>query len=124
MDGKARLTLLVEESPAVLWAYDEVNGRMIYVNAAVEEILGYERQYFYDRPAFWFELIHPADKAVASAENHVMRTEYKTIQYELRFRTAKGDYVTLCTVVRPILDDNGRIVRTEGAAILNRPAAG
>jgi len=124
MDGAAKLKLLVEESPAILWAYDEVNGRMIYVNAVVEEVLGHDRQFFYDRPAFWFELIHPADKACASAENHVMRTEKRTIQYEIRFRNSAGDYVALCAVVKPILDDKGRIVRTEGAAIPRRPTTG
>lgn len=124
MVREARLNLLVEENPAILWAYDEVNGRMIYVNAAVEEVLGHARQLFYDRPAFWFDLIHPADKTLASAENHVMRTEKRTIYYEIRFRNAEGDYVELCTVVRPITDDKGRIVRTEGAAIPRRPAAG
>jgi PAS domain S-box-containing protein len=117
MNRAERLKLLVEESPAILWAYDEVNGRMVYVNLAVEEILGHDRQLFYDRPAFWFELIHPADKALASAENHVMRTEKRTIQYEIRFRSAEGDYVMLCATVKPILDPNGHIVRTEGAAI-------
>ena len=117
MDRAERLKLLVEESPAILWAYDEVNGRMIYVNLAVEEILGHDRQVFYDRLAFWFELIHPADKALASAENHVMRTEKRTIQYQTRFRTTGGNYVMLCTTVKPILDPNGHIVRTEGAAI-------
>jgi PAS domain S-box-containing protein len=117
MEGASRLKLLVEESPAILWAYDEVNGRMIYLNAAVEEVLGHDRRLFYDRPAFWFDLIHPGDKALASAENHVMRTEKRTIQYDVRFRTAAGDYVPLCTVVRPIMDGKGHIVRTEGAAI-------
>jgi len=117
MNSAERLKLLVEERPAILWVYDEVNGRMLYVNLAAEEILGHERQLFYDRPAFWFELIHPADKALASAENHVMRTEKLTIQYQTRFRNAEGGYVTLCTTVKTILDPNGRIVRTEGAAI-------
>lgn len=121
MESAERLKLLVEESPAILWAYDEVNGRMIFVNLAVEDILGHERQLFYDRPALWFELIHPADKPLASAENHAMRAEKQTIQYEVRFRSAGGDYVRLCTTVRPILDAKGRIVRTEGAAIPKRP---
>jgi PAS domain S-box-containing protein len=121
MVSEARLNLLVEESPAILWAYDEVNGRMIYVNAAVEEVLGHDRQLFYDRPAFWFDLIHPADKALASGENHVMRTEKRTIQYDIRFRAAAGDYLLLCTVVRPIMDDKGHIVRTEGAAVAKKP---
>ena len=117
MDDAERLKLLVEESPAILWAYDEVNGRMIYVNPSVEAILGHDRRHFYERSTFWFELIHPADRAVASAENHVMRTEKRIISYEIRFRKADGGYVTLHTIVKPIMDERGRIVRTEGAAI-------
>ena len=110
MDGAERLKLL-------LWAYDEVNGRMIYVNPAVEETLGHDRRHFYERSTFWFELIHPADRAKVSAENHVMRTEKRIINYDVRFRDAEGGFVMLFAVVKPIMDDWGRIVRTEGAAI-------
>jgi len=113
-----RLKLLVEESPAILWAFDEVNSRMIYVNAAVKELLGYEERRFYERSTFWFELIHPEDRGRASEENHSMRMYKKTIRYEVRFKAASGNYVLLTTAVKPILDDTGHIVRTEGAAIL------
>ena len=123
MDDAERLKLLVEESPAILWAYDEVNGRMIYVNPAAEVILGHDRRHFYERSTFWFELIHPADKPLVSAENHVMRTEKRTIIYEIRFRNAEGGYVTLHTIVKPIMDERGRIVRTEGAAIPKKTIA-
>jgi PAS domain S-box-containing protein len=112
-----RLKRLVDESPAILWAFDEVNSRMLYVNAAVKEVLGYEGRRFYERSTFWFELIHPEDRARASAENHVMRLEKRTIRYNVRFKTAAGAYVRLTTTVKPILDDQGHIVRTEGAAI-------
>ncbi|MGD8719749.1 MAG: PAS domain-containing protein [Candidatus Zixiibacteriota bacterium] len=112
-----RLKLLVEESPAILWAYDEVNGRMIYVNAAVEETLGHSRKRFYERSAFWFELIHPDDRTEVSAQNHFMRVEKRAIQYEIRFRRADGSYMRVRAVVKPIVDERGRIVRTEGAAI-------
>jgi len=112
-----RFRRMVEDNPAVLWAFDEVNGRMIYVNPAVEEALGHERQKFYDRSTFWLELIHPDDRADASAANHVMRTEKKTIRYVARLSDADGGYTRLHIVVKPILNERGNIVRTEGAAI-------
>ena len=121
MDAAEKMKLLVEESPAVLWAYDEVNGRMIYVNPAVEETLGHDPRNFYERPAFWFELIHPDDRAQVSADNHLMRAEKRTIHYEVRFRKAAGGYIMLCAIIKPILDNWGRIVRTEGAAIPKGP---
>jgi PAS domain S-box-containing protein len=122
VDAAERLKLLVEESPAILWAYDEVNGRMIYVNQAVEEVLGHSRRRFYERPTFWFELIHPEDKPAVSAENHAMRAEKRSISYEVRFRTAEGEYVTLAAAIKPIMDERGRIVRTEGAAVAKQTA--
>ncbi|HUV86305.1 MAG TPA: PAS domain-containing protein [bacterium] len=112
-----RFRRMVDDSPAILWAFDEVNGRMIYVNPAVEEALGYDREKFYDRSTFWLELIHPGDRARVSAANHVMRTEKKVIRYEVRLRLGDGGYVRLNAVVKPILDERGNIVRTEGAAI-------
>jgi PAS domain S-box-containing protein len=112
-----RFRRMVEDSPAILWAFDEVNGRMIYVNPAVEEALGHDRRKFYERSTFWLELIHADDRAEAAAANHVMRTEKRPIQFQTRSRAAAGGYIQLCTAVRPILDERGNIVRTEGAAI-------
>ena len=112
-----RYRRMVEDSPAVLWAFDEVNGRMIYVNPAVVEALGYERRKFYERGTFWLELIHPDDKARVSAANLVMRDEKKVIRYAARFRNAAGGYTKLYIIVRPISDERGNIVRTEGAGI-------
>jgi PAS domain S-box-containing protein len=112
-----RFRRMVEESPAIIWAFDEVNGRMLYLNPATEEILGFDKKVFFEKPAFWFELIHPDDRPHASALNHVMREEKRVISYSLRFRCADGRYVELTTVVRPIYDGKGRLVRTEGAAV-------
>jgi PAS domain S-box-containing protein len=112
-----RFRRMVEDSPAILWAFDEVNGRMIYVNPAVERVLGHERRKFYDRSTFWLELIHPDDRAKASAANHVMRTEKRTIRFQARLRLAAGGYTRLYTIVKPILNERRNIVRTEGAAI-------
>jgi PAS domain S-box-containing protein len=112
-----RFRRMVEDNPAILWAFDEVNGRMIYVNPAVVETLGHERRKFYDRGTFWLELIHADDRAAASAANHVMRTEKNTIRYVARFSDADGGYTRLRIVVKPILNERGDIVRTEGAAI-------
>lgn len=40
---------MVEDNRAVLWAFDEVNGRMIYVDPAVEKVLGHNKEKFYER---------------------------------------------------------------------------
>jgi PAS domain S-box-containing protein len=112
-----RYRRMVDDSPAVLWAFDEVNGRMIYVNPAVEEALGHDRRRFYERSTFWLELIHADDRKEASAANHDMRTEKKTISYIARLRNADGGYTRLRIIVKPVLDERGNIVRTEGAAI-------
>ena len=112
-----RFRRLVEESPAIIWAFDEVNGRMVYLNPAVEVILGFERKLFFDKPAFWFELIHADDRPHASSLNFVMREEKRVISYTLRFRRADGSYIELTTIVKPLYDAKGRLVRTEGAAV-------
>ena len=101
----------------MIWAFDEINGRMIYVNPTVEEALGYNDAEFYARPLLWFDLIHPEDRPLAATLNHTMREGKRPITYVLRFRKKAGSYVGLTTVVKPILDNRGKIVRTEGAAI-------
>ena len=64
-----------------------------------------------------FGVIHADDRAEASASNHVMRTEKRTIRYVARLSDADGGYTGLRIVVKPILNERGNIVRTEGAAI-------
>ncbi len=113
-----RYKRLVDESPAILWAFDEVNGRMVFVNHVVETVLGYPVERFYERAAFWFELIHGDDRAAASALNLAMREEKKPINYVLRFRRGDGSYVKLAVAVKPIFDNRNHIVRTEGAAVV------
>ena len=113
----ARFQRLVDSSPAIIWAYDEINGRMLYLNDAVRETLGHDVRRYFERPTFWFELIHPDDRPLASSLNAAMREEKKVITYRVRFHHADGRYVALSTAVKPIMDQRGRIVRTEGAAI-------
>ncbi len=112
-----RYRRMVEDNPAILWAFDGVNGRMIYVDPAVEKVLGHDKQKFYERSTLWFELVHPDDRARASTANHVMRAEKRIVKFDVRLRLADGIYTRLYTVVKPILDERGNIVRTEGAAI-------
>jgi len=112
-----RLSRLVEENPAIIWAFDEVNGRMVYLNKAITTALSYDVKEFYSHPMLWLELIHPDDRAYVAALNLALRTEKKTIVYRDRFRHAEGHYVELATVVKPVCDAKGNIVRTEGAAV-------
>lgn len=112
-----RYRRMVDDSPAILWAFDEVNGRMIYVNPAIEDVLGHDCGRFYERPMFWLELIHPDDRAEVSAANHVMRSEKKQISYIARFIDSDNVYIKLRIVVKPIFNERGNIVRTEGAGI-------
>ncbi len=86
-------------------------------NPAVEKVLGHDKQKFYGRSALWFELIHPDDRDRASAANHVMRAEKRIVKFDVRLRLADGGYTRLYTVVKPILDERGDVVRTEGASI-------
>jgi len=114
----ARFQRLVDSSPAIIWAYDEINGRMLYLNDAVRETLGHDVHKFFDRPTLWFELIHLDDRPLVSSLNAAMREEKRVITYHVRFRAADGRYALLSAAVKPILDQRGRVVRTEGAAIL------
>lgn len=112
-----RLSKLVEESPAIIWAFDEVNGKMLYLNGAAEDILAHDRRKFYDHPTFWWELIHEDDRPRVAALNATMRESKVAVAYRARFRHAAGHYVELAVAVKPICNARGDIVRTEGVAI-------
>lgn len=97
----------VVESAADLLTVIDAEGRVLYENQVVEELLGYPQGALVGRSAF--ELIHPSDFAAAVsllAELAAGRRASATIAS--RFRRADGAWC--------VLRSTGRIMRTEGGA--------
>lgn len=64
---------LIENNFDSSWVVDirHDNFKIIYMNKATEELLGYPLQLLYERPELWISLIHPDDRESALSSNEV-----------------------------------------------------
>lgn len=69
---RQRLDSLLSRAPAVVWESwnepDENRGRINYVSAHVEQVLGYPAQMWADNALFWVSVVHPDDRERAQQE--------------------------------------------------------
>lgn len=76
-----RFRLFADNSRAVLWIYNPVEGRQIYVSPAFERIWGRPCQVLYENPPAFFDFIHPDDRdrvlqAVEAGDRHGQEMDY------------------------------------------------
>jgi rsbT co-antagonist protein RsbR len=82
-----RLTRIIEAIPGAVWELEGSPGspdyRMTYVNAGIEELLGYPREEWIGPGSRWLSIVHPEDKgkliAEISASTPGKASEYRLI---------------------------------------------
>jgi len=90
-------------------------GKFIFVNPAVKDILGYEQEEMIGRSAFDF--MHPDDiQTTKTSHTEVINEGRDFWEYENRWQTKNGSTRTLAWNVLPHSDSLGRIVGTQGVA--------
>lgn len=83
--------LLVNIDTAV-WSGDLESNSYLFVSSAVEQIYGYPAEQFFANPDFWFEAVHPDDRAYVLATNRAASTatecdrEYRIIHADGNIR--------------------------------------
>lgn len=61
-ESEARFRQIDAAMNDVFWMEDIASNRLIYLSPSFEEMLGFPRRQFDDRPDTWAELIHPDDR--------------------------------------------------------------
>ena len=108
-----RLSVVLESLPIVTFtAKGDEHGEITYITGTVEEITGFQPETFLKDPSFFFEHIHPDDRAgVRSC--HLGITSKGMCGCEFRFRAANGAYrwfSEFCRLTRGPGGSVGRIV--------------
>jgi len=100
---RKRYQTLIEQSSDVVGVVDE-DATFQYLSPSIESVLGYESDDLVGDPVF--EYVHPddRDRLVEEFASHVDDPGY-TNTYEARFRHAHGDWRTLESKARNLLDD-------------------
>ena len=89
---------IASASPVILYLYDVVGRRCLYLNGLVDKILGYSTWNLVEMsPLFTVALAHPDETEAHAAffENLVTAQEGQVVEREFRLRGANGNWVWL-----------------------------
>ena len=105
-----QLTLLLDSLPIIPFTRaGDKDFSFTYMSNTVEKITGYRPEQFLDTPQFWFNHLHPEDRARAVVDLdslHTLHTE-KERKSEYRFQVADGSYKWLISNLRAVRNGNG-----------------
>ena len=105
-ESEQRYRLLAENVSDVV-VQGDTEGRMVWVSPSVTAAMGWAPADLVGRP--FRDIVHPDDlPEVAAGQERLARGE--PVSFEARLRTARGDHRWMSIRVKPLFDDDGRIV--------------
>jgi PAS domain S-box-containing protein len=114
-ESEARYRRLAENAQDIIYRYNFApQRRIVYVNPAVNRILGYSPDEFYADPDLFFNLVYPNDRPALGSTV----TPAVPIATPLSLRWVRKDGVPVWIEHRnvPIVDANGNVIAVEGIA--------
>lgn len=89
-DSEARLKLLVDNVPDILYQFSTRSGGL-YHSSQVSKVLGVSAEYLQAHPDYWPDAIHPEDRAVVDAAIQGLYSG-KSFAIEYRIRDVQGHW--------------------------------
>jgi len=115
VDSEAKLRGILSSIDNLVWSLVVPTRQLLYVNAAAQRILGRPPEDFYRRPEAWLEMVHPEDRALATAPYHG-GVAADTVQREYRVVRPDGEIRWLDSRLRLVRDAEGQLLRIDGVA--------
>jgi PAS domain S-box-containing protein len=114
--AEARLAEVLDAMDIVAWSARDADGRLTYLNAAAERVLGRPRAELLRTPALLRAVAHP-DDAAAVERSVATRLSRGTSDTEYRIVRPDGTVRWLQLTVRAARDATGAVVGRDGIAI-------
>jgi PAS domain S-box-containing protein len=114
IESEHRFRQMAENIGEIFWLYDFGESRILFANAAFEQIFGRSVQALLENSAVWHNAIHPEDREWVLAEFRREREGPREIKY--RILHADGTVRWLRDRSFPILEPDGRVPRVAGIA--------
>ena len=108
---RSRTNSIFDSLRDVVWSALASTQRMIYVNAATQEVFGRPPDAFIKQPGLWFECVHPEDRErVQHAWNDVLAGRARDIEYRIVHRDGSVRWLeNRARLVRGAARDESRI---------------
>ncbi len=116
--AEERLRHIVQGVRAIVWESDVDTGRFSFVSDFAEQLLGYPVDRWKDEPGFWFQRVHPEDRARCERFFEACGEERAGEQEcECRALTRGGDEVWLRLIVRAVPGPERRVQQLRGVMV-------
>ena len=120
---RRHLSDLVNGIEAVIWESDADIHRFTFVNDYARKLLGIDTTRWVAEPAFWFENVHPEDRAHAREHARAARTPGQTYAAEYRM-IAADERVLWVREIITVIGRDGRMVGRRGSWWTSAHASG
>ncbi len=115
--SQEHLSFLVSATPAVIYTFSaKGEPRVTFVSPNVAKLVGWKAEDFLGSPSFWWEHVHPDDRAVAAAALARLTGE-ENVTREYRFQQPDGSWRWTLDEVRLLRDASGQPVEHIGSWI-------
>ena len=111
--SEQRFRMLAEHAHDIVSRYEVLpEPHMAYISPAVESIMGYPPQAFYDDPELHWKLIHPEDRASLERLSRISPTGLNE-PITMRWVHRDGHTVWIEQRMVPVLDESGKMLAVE-----------
>ncbi|AUI68913.2 PAS domain S-box protein [Beggiatoa leptomitoformis] len=118
-NSEEKFRQVTEHLNEVCYVVDLQSQRIIYVNAAFEQVWGIPVQQLLTNPHVWLDAVHPEDKKYVKTLFFNDFFQEKNLTYhqaEYRLLKANGDIYWVRDKCYPVIDRNGHVYRLVGIA--------
>jgi PAS domain S-box-containing protein len=114
--SEARFRELVENIQEAFWVREPESGKLHYLSPAVEEVFGLSRQFLYDNPFGFLEMVLPVDRPVV--ERALADQRMRGVDTDIEYRIQRGDGRVRWIRARAVCvtGEQGKVVRVLGVA--------
>ena len=124
-ESQEKLNSILESILDVVWSFSADLTHLNYINHSVESIYGYPMSAFLERPALWFEAIHPQDREKADCARRMLDSGHASCEAEYRIIRSNGQIRWIRSRCHLVRDAEGHPLRIDGVStdITQRKAA-
>lgn len=113
-EERATLREIIEHIEEVIWCSTADKEEMLYLNSAIEEVWGRNREQMYAEPRSWLEAIHPEDRPRVEAA--LPEQAEGTYDEEYRILHPDGQLRWIQDRAYPIRNEDDEVIRVVGIA--------
>lgn len=105
---------VINNIPNIIYSYDHVNQKLLYVSPNVETVLGKPAELFIEDFPYLLSIIHPDD--IQLFQSKISGNHFEEETYEIRLFNHRKELLWFRISSRPVFDHMGNLLRRDGVA--------